>query len=613
MAPYSRFSLRNDFPARPLGSIPVDQLIAKLEQLGISVGDDGALRIVLTDDYLHQELPELAAEESRIGRPWLLVKPTGRVIWLGPLIDPVAQGCWHCLAARLQSQPRSSPLPALMSTVETALSLTSYAVLGWLHQADETESLTDRLVTIDMVSMQSQTHALVRRATCSHCSPASDTCSPALIVLTSRERAWSSDGGYRAALPEQTWQAIEHHVSPLTGIVPALKRRLADRQGLINVYVTGANPESQQAKWLHRRCAGKGMSDLQARLGAVCESLERYSGRFEGNEVRLQASYSELGSAAIHPNSCMLFSERQYQDRQQWNRVEGTCNWVPEQFDEEQQVEWSAAWSLTTGTCRYLPTALCFYDYNRQQRISFCRPDSNGNAAGTTIEEAILQGFFELVERDAVALWWYNRINRPGLSLQSFDQPYVQALCDHYRCHGRDLWMLDLTTDLAIPTFVAVSCNHDRGRIALGFGAHLEAGIAVTRALTEMNQLLDTPFTVPQEATLLLAGPAGSSYLMPDEAVRPRQQSDYQQVHELDLKEHVERCVRIAADHDLETIVVDQTRAEVGLTVVKVIVPGLRPFWARFAPGRLYQVPVHIGWRRQAATESELNQVHLAL
>ena len=35
--------------------------------------------------------------------------------------------------------------------------------------------------------------------------------------------------------------------------------------------------------------------------------------------------------------------------------------------------------------------------------------DSNGNAAGSSPEDAVVQGFLELVERDAVALWWYNR------------------------------------------------------------------------------------------------------------------------------------------------------------------------------------------------------------
>jgi ribosomal protein S12 methylthiotransferase accessory factor len=50
----------------------------------------------------------------------------------------------------------------------------------------------------------------------------------------------------------------------------------------------------------------------------------------------------------------------------------------------------------------------------RPKPQQFCRADSNGNAAGNTLEEAtILQGFVELIERDSVALWWYNRLRRP--------------------------------------------------------------------------------------------------------------------------------------------------------------------------------------------------------
>ena len=63
----------------------------------------------------------------------------------------------------------------------------------------------------------------------------------------------------------------------------------------------------------------------------------------------------------------------------------------------------------------------------------------------------------------------------------------------------------------------------------------------------------------------------------------------------------------------LDTIVVDLSRADVDLAVAKVVVPGLRHFWPRFGPGRLYDVPVAMGWRDRPLTESELNPVHLFL
>lgn len=45
------------------------------------------------------------------------------------------------------------------------------------------------------------------------------------------------------------------------------------------------------------------------------------------------------------------------------------------------------------------------------------------------------------------------------------------------------------------------------------------------------------------------------------------------------------------------------------LKLAKVIVPGLRHLWARFGPGRLYDVPLKMGWLREALAEEELNPV----
>jgi ribosomal protein S12 methylthiotransferase accessory factor YcaO len=54
-------------------------------------------------------------------------------------------------------------------------------------------------------------------------------------------------------------------------------------------------------------------------------------------------------------------------------------------------------------------------------------------------------------------------------------------------------------------------------------------------------------------------------------------------------------------------LVLDQTRPDLGLPVVKVIVPGLRHFWARYAPGRLFDVPVRLGWQSRPLAEEQLN------
>jgi len=57
----------------------------------------------------------------------------------------------------------------------------------------------------------------------------------------------------------------------------------------------------------------------------------------------------------------------------------------------------------------------------------------------------------------------------------------------------------------------------------------------------------------------------------------------------------------------MEFLVLDQTRPDIGMPVVRVIVPGMRHFWARFAPGRLYDVPVSLGHRTHPLLEADLN------
>jgi ribosomal protein S12 methylthiotransferase accessory factor len=43
--------------------------------------------------------------------------------------------------------------------------------------------------------------------------------------------------------------------------------------------------------------------------------------------------------------------------------------------------------------------------------------------------------------------------------------------------------------------------------------------------------------------------------------------------------------------------------------VVRVIVPGLRHFYRRYAPGRLYDVPVQLGWLKKPVEEEDLNPI----
>ncbi len=426
----------------------------------------------------------------------------------------------------------------------------------------------------------------------------------------------TADRGYSLRLPENTLREYANLIGT-SGIVEELERSCRDPCDLVHVYV--ARPRAtlginQRDIWktLRAPCVGKGMTDAQARASALGEAVERYSGVFRGDEVRIKTSYGELISEAIHPNACMNFSARQYREREEWNRREAEHNWVPEPFDEDRQTEWTPVWSLTEERWKYVATAYCYFGYPFSAENDFCRPDSNGNAAGANLEEAILHGFLEVVERDSVALWWYNRARRPRVELSSFAEPYFEALAELYRVLGREMHVLDISADLAIPAFAAVSRGEkDTGDLLLGFGAHLEPRIAIAKALTEMNQFLAE--VIADESPRFFVGELFEDTFLASDRSAVRTGGDYTHLESEDLREALRTCVELARKRGLEALVLDQTRADARMRAVKVIVPGMRPWWARFGPGRLYDVPVEIGWQAARLCEEQLNPCHLTV
>jgi ribosomal protein S12 methylthiotransferase accessory factor len=617
-----------------------------LVSLSVRLADEALPDVVLTDSPLRSELRELNAAALRGGRPWVLVKPVGRQVWVGPLFRPGQTGCWECLVHRLQAnspvvaylQGRNGHAGAIVpdrattpATLQVACGLAANAIATWIVRGELPE-LEGKLQTLDLPTWRLQTHTLVRLPFCPACGDGArrDFRPPA---LAHHKKSYTADGGHRVVPPEETLARNGHQVSSITGAVPLLERAAPiDGDGVVHVYVAGTNcarPSrtlGQLRSDLRTMNAGKGTGDSQARASALCEGLERYSGIFRGDEPCRLARQADLGDGAISLNDCLLFSERQFRDRDTINARASRFNFVPVPFDPSAEVSWSPVWSLTRNEVRYLPTAFCYYDYPQPEEATYCLACSNGCAAGNTLEEAIVQGFLELVERDAVALWWYNRVRRPGVDLDSFGEPYLGRLRAFLRDHGREFWVLDLTTDLGIPVFASITRRTDGPpeQLMPGFGAHLDPKIALLRAVTEMNQMLSTPLLRPDKSGekepvdpetarwLTTATTVKQPYVLPAEGplrvatAYPREWAD-------DVADDVHACQELVERAGLEMLVLDQTRPEVGLPVAKVIVPGLRHFWARLAPGRLYDIPVRLGWLDRPLAEEELNPIPMFL
>ena len=129
-------------------------------------GGESALTVVATDGYLRSELRVCNEEALRNGQPWLLVKPVGRCVWLGPLFVPGKTGCWACLAERIQA---NAPVLAYLeakrghtgeaaahragtpATLQAAWALAATAVASWVVRGD-LPHLEGKVRTLDVLT-----------------------------------------------------------------------------------------------------------------------------------------------------------------------------------------------------------------------------------------------------------------------------------------------------------------------------------------------------------------------------------------------------------------------------------------------------------------------------
>ncbi|GGN19372.1 hypothetical protein GCM10011609_70620 [Lentzea pudingi] len=621
-----------------LGDLDRDALVDALHgnELTVTSGS-GDLTVVACADYLAPELRDIDAEHRAAGRPWLLVKPVGAEVSVGPFFTPDDGPCWRCLAARLsanrkaeahvrrrcgQEGPAPRPLIGLPSLTAMALEIASVETAKWL--AGIRQDAQRSIWSYDSLTMKVAQHEVRARPQCSGCGDpevvARRTFEP--VELVSRVKHSCDGGGHRSSPPQEVLDGYRHLIGPVTGIIKEIRRNTEGPE-FFNSFRSGSNIAAGEGidglrSALRADTGGKGVTALDAQVGALCEAVERRSGAFVGDEARVRGSYQTLADRAIHPDTVQQYHPRQFAGRELWNAAHSNFQHVTAPFDDEEVMDWTPLWSLTEQRHRLLPTGMLYFGAPCPPSVT---ANSNGCAAGSSLEDAVLQGLLELVERDAVAIWWYNRTPMPGMDLDSFHDPWITQNREVHASLGREVWLLDVTADLGVPVMVAISrrTGGEREDVMLGCGAHLDPRIAARRALTELNQCmpmvcgasdlngLDVDVRNWFENTRVADHP----WLAPDPAEPPRDVRDIGYTHRADLADDVRAIQRTVEDRGMEVLVLDQTRPDFELPVVRVVVPGLRHFWSRFAQGRLYDVPVQLGRLPRPHGYDELNPIPL--
>lgn len=374
---------------------------------------------------------------------------------------------------------------------------------------------------------------------------------------------------------------IAPHVSAVTGVLaPVEVRAVGARRFLaLTTHPVRWRGRDGRTGWHRATAFGGGSTAREAVTACTGEAVERFSTCWQDTPGAVRASADELrrnGSRVTTAADLLHFGPGQ-QGPGAWPDAEPTDYLELHDVVDGTPLDW------------WVPAAATTFGYPDERAAATARPDSSGCAAGTSVADAVRRGLLELLERDAVASWWWPRARRPELPVEALGAAGSREFARELAARGRTGWFLDLTTDLAVPVAVAVSARDDGTGVVLGFGAGATRPAAARRAGAELLQLLacgelEGPSRVgaPGNARWQAQHVGDLEFLVPRGSVRPWPGPG--EPEEATLVHWWRRRLAVAG---VEVGFLDLTRTAPGVPVVRVVSPQLRPWHRRLGPGRL--------------------------
>ncbi|OPX73031.1 MAG: YcaO-like family protein [Methanoregulaceae archaeon PtaB.Bin152] len=365
----------------------------------------------------------------------------------------------------------------------------------------------------------------------------------------------------RTTSPEDTLARVEKAL-PAAGITRVADITSLDRVG-IPVFSSIRPTAGRGAVSVYN---GKGATPTEARVSAIMEGIERYSAEVPPGSSLITESYSKINREypCLDPDLLIL----------------------PARSDPVMPIPWVRGFDLVGNEVLMVPASAVFHPLPEEYPQLF-RTSTNGLASGNTLEEAVFHALMEVIERDAWSLVEARRNTGPRVGAVS--EPLSLDLLSRFSSAEVEVVVKDITSDLKIPTFAAVSDDtrlRDPALLTIGMGTHTNAAIALLRALTEVAQSRLTQIHGAREDTPTADIRKKIGY----ERVRRMNKYWFDAESEIpfssvtscdtddfltDITMTIARLKSAGMDR---VIVVDLTRPELGVPVVRVIVPGLESF-----------------------------------
>jgi len=366
---------------------------------------------------------------------------------------------------------------------------------------------------------------------------------------------------HRAVRPSETLKAFGNKLS-MIGVTRITEITHLDRIG-IPVFSAIRPTAEDGAVSIY---AGKGATRTQARASAMMEAFERYSAERKPEDETFTA----------HPEDC--------------DGLDPESLILPGSTDLKSELEWINAENLTGDEEVPVPANAVFHPYNPPEGcMSLFRSNTNGLASGNAREEAIFHGLMEVIERDAWSLFEARRGPKVEVDCSGTDNDIISGLLEKFHAAGVEVTLVDLTADTGVATVAAVADDtvlRDPALLTMGVGTHLDPEIAVIRALTEVAQSRATQIHGTREDTVRAEFMRRAGYERMKRLNRhwfsePEDTITLDEMEDLSTRSFrgdLEITLRKLRESGLEDVFyVDLTR-DVGVPVVRVIVPGLEVF-----------------------------------
>src|ERR1700761_743812 len=335
------------------------------------------LTVTLVNDYLDRRLAPLNNAHVEEKTPWILAQPSGAFPLVGPVFKPGETACWTCLSDRMLRNREIKGFldraegghivaesPLLRSPFgQGAIQFAAIEIAKAIASNFRTD-LRDHIASFDLMGATIAKHYVAHRPQCPVCGDKkfqNPRRAPKPVEINAGTRLIMTSGGYRSVSSRTTVARNRKHVSALTGVVTRLEKMDGDLPLNTNFFAqhnfsAPAQSIDELRSGLNGGSSGKGSTAEQAEASALMEAIERYSGIFQGDEIRQKGRFSDFAKGeAFLANDVQHFSEAQFASRNE-PHADGEHHPVPDPIDPDAEIEWTPVWSLRDHRFKYFPT-----------------------------------------------------------------------------------------------------------------------------------------------------------------------------------------------------------------------------------------------------------------